>query len=310
MRWSGTAHPVFVGRVRELAILEQVWTQAAAGARQVVFVGGDPGGGKSRLLAEMATMLHERGAAVLFGGCIEEFAPPYQPFVQPIDALLPDLQSGRLPLVGAHGRDAGQLLDRLTTLSGQRPTRAGPVEHRRPLYDAAVDALRSAAAQRPLVLVLEDLHWAGSTALQLLRYLVEQTADARILLLASHRTTAPDRSRPLANAMAPMYRLDGVRRLDLAGLDTEDISDYLIREGGVSSSRAPGYAAVLRDQTGGNPFFLREVWLFPLIAILATVIQGPASLTGCTATIAPRDGARGMAARGTQPRARFRGASA
>ena len=260
VRWSGTAHPVFVGRVRELAILEQVWTQAAAGARQVVFVGGDPGGGKSRLLAEMATMLHERGAAVLFGGCIEEFAPPYQPFVQPIDALLPDLQSGRLPLVGAHGRDAGQLLDRLTTLSGQRPTRAGPVEHRRPLYDAAVDALRSAAAQRPLVLVLEDLHWAGSTALQLLRYLVEQTADARILLLASHRTTAPDRSRPLANLMAPMYRLDGVRRLDLAGLDTEDISDYLIREGGVSSSRAPGYAAVLRDQTGGNPFFLREVW--------------------------------------------------
>ena len=123
-----------------------------------------------------------------------------------------------------------------------------------------MDAFRAAAAQRPLVLVLEDLHWAGSTALQLLAYLVEQTADARILLLASHRTTAPDRSRPLAQAIAPLYRLDGVRRLDLAGLDTEDITDYLIRESGVSAGRARACAAVLRDQTGGNPFFLRELW--------------------------------------------------
>ena len=226
----------------------------------MVFVGGDPGGGKSRLLAEVATVLHERGAAVLLGSCIEEFGPPYQPFVQPIDALLPDLRSGRLPLAGAAGRDATPLTDRLATLSGQRPSRAGAAEHRRRLYDAAVDAFRAAAAQRPLVLVLEDLHWAGSTALQLLGYLVEQTADARILLLASHRTTAPDRSRPLAHAIAPLYRLDGVRRLDLAGLDTEDITDYLIRESGVSASRARAFAAVLRDQTGGNPFFLRELW--------------------------------------------------
>jgi DNA-binding CsgD family transcriptional regulator len=260
VRWSGTAHRVFVGRARELAVLEQVWSEAAAGARQVVFVGGDPGGGKSRLLAEVATTLHERGAAVLVGGCIEEFGPPYQPFVQPIDSLMPDLLTGRLPLAGTGGRDAAVLTDRLATLSGQRPTRAGAAEHRRRLYDAAVDACRAAAAERPLVLVLEDLHWAGSTALQLLGYLVEQTADARILLLASHRTTAPDRSRPLAQAIAPLYRLDGVRRLDLAGLDTEDITDYLIREGGVSAGRARACAAVLRDQTGGNPFFLRELW--------------------------------------------------
>jgi DNA-binding CsgD family transcriptional regulator len=260
VRWSGTAHPVFVGRSRELAVLEQVWAEAVAGARQVVFVGGDPGGGKSRLLAEVATMLHKRGAAVLLGSCIEEFGPPYQPLVQPLDALVPDLRSGELPLAGAPGQDATPLSDQLAMLSGQRPTRTGAAQHRRRLYDAAVDAFRAAAAQRPLVLVLEDLHWAGSTALQLLSYVVQQTADSRILLLASHRTTAPDRSRPLAQSMAPLYRLDGVRRLDLAGLDTEDITDYLIRESGVSVSRARSYAAVLRDQTGGNPFFLREVW--------------------------------------------------
>ena len=58
VRWSGTAHPVFVGRSHELAVLEQVWGEAVTGARQVVFVGGDPGAGKSRLLAEVATVLH------------------------------------------------------------------------------------------------------------------------------------------------------------------------------------------------------------------------------------------------------------
>jgi DNA-binding CsgD family transcriptional regulator len=259
VRWSGTAHPVFVGRAKELAALEQVWGEAEAGARQVVFVGGEPGGGKSRLLAEVATDLHARGAAVLLGSCSEEFGPPYQPFVQPIDALMPDLSSGRLPLAGANGRDAAPLIDRLATLSGQRPSRSGAPEQRRPLYDAAVDAFLAAAAERPLVLVLEDLHWAGSTALQLLAYLVEQTAEARILVLATHRTTAPDRSRPLAQALAPLYRLDGVRRLDLEGLETEEITDYLVRETGVAVRRARTHAAVLRNQTGGNPFFLREI---------------------------------------------------
>ncbi len=263
MRWSGPAHRVFVGRGDELAQLEQVWAEALAGARQVVFVGGEPGGGKSRLLAEAATALHRSGAAVLLGSCIEEFGPPYQPFVQPLEALVPDLLSGLLPHVEAAegaGDDVASLADRLATLAGHRPSRVGAPEHRRRLYDAAVGAFRAAAEERPTVLVLEDIHWAGSTALQLLRYVVEQTADERLLVLASHRSTAPDRSPALAQAMAHLYALDGVRRLDLAGLGTEDVTDYLVREGGVPAHRARAFAGVLRDQTGGNPFFLREVW--------------------------------------------------
>ena len=220
-----------------------------------------PGGGKSRLLAEVATVLHERGAAVLLGGCIEEFGPPYQPFVQPLDALVPG-PAQRPAAAGraAAGQDPTALTDRLATLSGQRPARAAPREHRRRLYDAAVDAFRAAAAQRPLVLVLEDLHWAGSTALQLLGYSwSRRRTPGSCARHAPHhrRRTGPGRSR---QAISPLYRLDGVRRLDLAGLDTEDIADYLVRESGVSASRAASCAPVLRDQTGGNPFFLRELW--------------------------------------------------
>ena len=79
-------------------------------------------------------------------------------------------------------------------------------------------------------------------------------------MLCTHRTTAPDRSDELTYAIADLYRLDGVRRLDLAGLSVEEVAQYLVAEGGLSARRAREYATVLRDQTGGNPFFLRELW--------------------------------------------------
>jgi DNA-binding CsgD family transcriptional regulator/tetratricopeptide (TPR) repeat protein len=259
-RWSGTARPAFVGRTRELAAVADAWAEVERGCRQVVFIGGEPGAGKSRLLAELARILHGRGAAVLAGSCVEEFGAPYQPFVQPLDLLREDVAAGRLSAPGVAAGDAADLVRRLEVLTGRRPPRTSGREHRRRLYDAATDLLRVAAAERPLVLLLEDLHWAGTAGLQLLAYLVERTADTRILVLASHRTTTPDRSLPLVHTAAELYRLDGVRRLDLAGLDTDDITDYLVREAGVPRSRARAFAAVLREKTGGNPFFLRELW--------------------------------------------------
>ena len=249
-RWSSPARPTFVGRWAELATFEEVWAAVLAGSRQVVFVGGEPGAGKSRLLAEVATTLHRHGAAVLVGTCAAEFGPPYQPFGEPLAALL-----------GARADTAHD--ERLSTLAGRgSPEDAdGPSpEYRRELYDAAVDAIRDVAVHRPLVLVLEDLHWAGPSSLQLLAHLVERTADCPILVLGTHRTTAPDRSAGLVRTVAQLYRLDGVRRLDLAGLAAEDIAQYLVEEGHLSPRAARSAATVLRDQTGGNPFFLRELW--------------------------------------------------
>ncbi len=249
-RWSAPARPSFVGRWAELATLEEVWSAVCVGSRQVVFVGGEPGAGKSRLLAEVATTLHGHGAAVLVGTCTAEFGPPYQPFGAPLDALLGTREDPR------HD-------ERLSTLAGRSPpedTDAPSHEFRRTLYDAAVDAVCDVAAHRPLVLALEDLHWAGPPSLQLLTHLVERTADCPMLVLATHRTTAPDRSADLVRCIAQLHRLDGVRRLDLAGLAAEDIAQYLVQEGHLSPRAARSAATALRDQTGGNPFFLRELW--------------------------------------------------
>ncbi|MGY1666673.1 ATP-binding protein [Geodermatophilus sp. SYSU D00696] len=271
-RWSSPARPAFVGRWCELATFEEVWTAVLAGSRQVVFVGGEPGAGKSRLVAEVSTTLHRHGAAVLVGTCAAEFGPPYQPFGEPLAALL-----------GARGEARQD--ERLSLLAGRSTVvhADGPShEHRRVLYDAAVEALCDAAADRPLVLVLEDLHWAGASSLQLLAHLVERTADAPILLLATHRTTAPDRSAGLVRTIAQLFRLDGVRRLDLAGLAAEDIAQYLVVEGHLSPRAARSAATVLRDQTGGNPFFLRELWRDHLA-------RGGARLAGGKAPASVRD---------------------
>lgn len=246
---------------------------ALTGCRQLVVVGGEPGAGKSRLLAEQCTTLYEQGACVLLGTCVADLGLPYQPFVEPVEALL------------AAQPDDRSTVDRLQVLAGRgvRRTGADEPEHRRQLYDSVISGLRDLSRQHPVVLALEDLHWAGPPAVELLSYLVEQLAESRLLVLATHRTTAPDRSAALVNAVSRLYRLDGVRRLDLDGLRTEDIVDYLGREAGIPAQRAQRPASVLRDQTGGNPFFLRELWRDlarrgGISAVWATGVPAPASV--------------------------------
>ena len=250
LRWNGVPQPALVGRHRELAVLDEVWSLVLRGCRQVVVVGGEPGAGKSRLLAEQCAALYDLGAFVLVGSCLPDLGLPYQPFTEPVETLLagPQLDEGSA--------------ERLRVVAGRTAEQAHPdePEHRRQLYDSVVDALAPLCRHQPVVLALEDLHWAGPPALELLTYLVERLPESRLLVLATHRTTAPDRSPALLDAVSRLYRLDGVRRLDLEGLRTEDITDYLQREAGLPAEQARGPAAVLHAQTAGNPFFLRELW--------------------------------------------------
>ncbi|MGY1638862.1 AAA family ATPase [Geodermatophilus sp. SYSU D00742] len=246
-RWTRAAAPRFVGRRRELDCLEGLWAAVRGGARQVAFLGGEPGAGKSRLLAEFCAVLHERGATVLLGTCAAELGPPYQPFVEPLEALLP-------------AAGPGPAREALARLVGRAAVDDSPEpDTRRELYDAAVDAVRGLTRNGPVVLALEDVHWSGRAGLQLLGHLVERTAELPLLVLATHRTTAPERTAALTGTIAQLYRLDGVRRLDLAGLDTEEVAEYLAHEARMPVHRARVAAALLRDRTGGNPFLLREL---------------------------------------------------
>ena len=250
------AQPTFVGRQRELLELAAIAGEVADGNRRVVFIGGEPGSGKSRLVSEL-TMSMGSSFRLLAGGCIAEFGPPYQPFTEPLRALLEDVRS----TTAGTDIDAA-VLERLELLVDTRPPsdELGVMEFERRLYEAALSILGAVAREKLLVLVLEDVHWAGDDALRLLRFLVERTGDVGLLVLATHRSTPPDRSSALADTMSRLYRLDGVVRLDLEPLSTEDIADFVAAEEGVEHDRAHPAAVELRRRTGGNPFFLRELW--------------------------------------------------
>ena len=256
---SGTA---FVGRRAEVDRLESIWAAVEDDRRQLVFVGGEPGVGKTRLVAEAAAALREHGATVLWGACREDLDIPYRPFValleQALELATPEALAEIPPAVAAP-------LRRLTAkASGRWPVPTEPVsgdtESRPVLFDAVLRALLAAAERGPLVLVLEDLHWAQEPTLALLSHVAESTAGERLLVLATRRTTAPDRTDAVTYALADLHRLDGVERIDLVGLSNEDVAEYLFRQNGVSLAAAREAAPVLRDQTGGNPFFLQEFW--------------------------------------------------
>jgi DNA-binding CsgD family transcriptional regulator len=263
LRWGNPGwQPPFVGRRDDLAVLEEAWAAVVAGAGRAVFVGGEPGAGKSRLVAEAARVLYGQQATVLVGSCVAELGAPYEPLDEPVRVLVPAVRCGQVPLEdwGAAGDELR--LELLSAVAGRVVAASAPAEagYRRGVYDAVVSAFRGAADVAPLVLVLEDLHWAGETAVELLGYLVERTAGSRVLVLATHRTSGPDRSRSLVEAIAGLHRLDGVRRLDLPPLTTDDIADYLARQVPGPGRQLRGAAALLRGQSGGNPFFLRELW--------------------------------------------------
>lgn len=244
---------LLVGRAAELAAFEQAWERVRDGDRRVVFIGGEPGAGKTRLAAEVAGTLVDHDVAVLVGGSNADADVPYAPFAEALDRLLAAGQAGSLaePLT-----DLGPQLRRLSANVDRHLPGAGAGDAagggRRVLFDAVTGFLRRLAADRPIALILEDLHWAKLPTLAMLEQVLIGCADARLLVLATFRTTQPDRSDELAGRLAELHRFDGVRRLDLAGLDTEAIAEYVGRAHRLPRPAARTAAALLRDRTAAT----------------------------------------------------------
>jgi DNA-binding CsgD family transcriptional regulator len=253
--WTASGQPPFVARREEVAALEAAWADAVGGAGRAVFVSGDAGWGKSRLVMDVCTRLHAAGAAVLTGSCIEELGAPFEPFDEPLRVLLP---SFRERASGPPELETADVLERVLAPSGANAD--DPPVGQEHVFAAVVQVLRAAAAAQPLVLALDDLHWAGPAAIQLLRRVTESTTDARVLLIGTLRGSEPDRSEALAETLVAVNRLSGVQRLELAPFTADEIVDYVVLRCGVSRSSAREPAEVLRELTGGNPFLLRVMW--------------------------------------------------
>ena len=230
----------YVGREELLGRLGQARRQAAAGRCQAVVLCGEPGIGKTRTAAEVAQAAFDEGAIALYGRCDEEIGVPYQPFAEALDWYTGHVDQ---PVLGRH---PGELI-RLQPLLGSRlaglaaPVSSDPRSEEFLLFEATRAWLVELSRQQPVVLVLDDLHWASKPVLLLLRHVlraaVAEEEGVRLLVLATYRDTELGRNHALAGVMADVRRLPGVEQLAMAGLSAAEVAELLSQAAGHDARR-------------------------------------------------------------------------
>jgi class 3 adenylate cyclase/tetratricopeptide (TPR) repeat protein len=253
----------FVGRLDERAELQEIAAAAEAGHRQVALISGEPGIGKSRLAAQTAIDLHSRGAAVLFGRSTEDVDPPHRPWAE---ALSHYVEHAPQHVIDRHvGRHGGELLRLAPGLADRAPGVPAPKHtdaetERYLLRAAAIGMFVEAAREQPVVVVLDDVQWADSQSLALFRHLVGSTADAELLLLGTHRESELTRGHPLNLVLGDLRREEGVRRIGLTGLDSDDVGALMETVlGEALREERTDLADEISRETDGNPFFVGEI---------------------------------------------------
>jgi DNA-binding CsgD family transcriptional regulator len=258
---AGLVTTPFVGRGEELAALTADLDAAVAGHGGVVLLAGEPGIGKTRLAEELAAQATARSALVLWGRCWEgEGAPAFWPWVQVVRAYVEAGDpAGLAHDMGAGAADIAQVVpairDRLPDLPTPPPVEPEAARFR--LFDSLTAFFRAAAARRPLLLILDDLHWADAPSLALLRFVSRELERAGPLVVGIYRQAEVDRGHPLLATVADLTRGQRRRQVLLRGLDQRDVASFVAQMAGVEPS--PELATALYQQTDGNPFFVTEV---------------------------------------------------
>ena len=266
VRWPAalSAHErgTFVGRSGELNVLLEAWRGSLAGQRTFALLVGEAGIGKTTLAAELAARAREDGANVLYGRCDEDSSAPYQPVADMLRHTLSSLNiAGLRRRLGPHAAELGVLLPELDEPGASLVDRPGTPrwqleESRRRLHDAVAALIDVLASTQPLLLVLDDLHWADRPTLQLIRHLVRSGGTTRVLVLGSQRDEI-DEDHDLHEVCGDLRRDGTLRRIELGGLAASDVGVLVCELGGEDASEA--FVNALHDETEGNPFFVGEV---------------------------------------------------
>jgi len=248
-----TPSGALVGRVDELAALRTALKAVWDGGTGVVLLEGEPGVGKTRLLEEATTEAAARGALVVWSHCVDgDGAPSMWPWVQVVDAVL-----RRLPPETRGEWLSGELGSLATPMaqSGEgRHALNGTSQYR--LFEQVSTLLADVATRTPLVLVVDDLHWADAASMRLLVHVATQRVPG-ILTCGALRDHAPLSNSELGKELAALTRIPGHRRITLGPLSVADVATLVHRETG-----QPPTDAVTRrvfERTDGNPLFVREL---------------------------------------------------
>ncbi|MEV8634092.1 AAA family ATPase [Streptosporangium sp. NPDC051023] len=249
--------PVFVGREAELAGLAEAFEQARDNAAAAVLLGGEAGGGKSRLIGRFAEQAAGDGAHVLIGGCVELSTEglAYAPFTAAIRQLVRESSAEEVAalLPGGGARDLARLLPEFGEPSGDVETDTA----RARLFEQILTLLERLAERRPVVLVIEDIHWADRSSRDLIAFLSRNLRAAPVLMILTYRSDDLHRQHPLRPVLAELGRVDGVVRLDLPRLTRDEVAAQMA---GILG-RTPEFALVgqIFERSEGIPLFVEAL---------------------------------------------------
>jgi ATP/maltotriose-dependent transcriptional regulator MalT len=252
------ASPVLVGRSGQLSVLDTALADAGRGSPSAILVGGEAGVGKSRLVEEFAALSRGRGARVLAGGCLELGVDglPFAPFTSILRELVRDL--GTEGVAGLLPGGATRELARLLPEFGEPPGTADAGEARARLFEQVLVLLEQLADAGPVVLVIEDAHWADRSTRDLLAFLIRnQRALDGLLIVVIYRSDELHRSHPLRPLLAELDRIGWVSRMELGRLSRQDTGELVTRLTG----REPGEDVLetVYRRTEGNPLFVEAL---------------------------------------------------
>ncbi|MCW3019156.1 MAG: family transcriptional regulator, partial [Solirubrobacterales bacterium] len=253
----------YVGRVAERERLTELWRQASEGSLRLALISGEAGVGKTRLSTQLALQVREEGATVLYGRCDEDLGVPYQPWAQALAYLVNEAPQRVLAThVERHEGDLARLVpalgDRVPDLPP--PRQSDPETERYLLYAAVAGLLEGAAEEAPLLLILDDLHWADQPTLSLLRHVMTAGSSLGVMVMGTYRDSDLSRDHPLTALLADLHRDQGGERIKLTGLESRDVLALMEALVGQDFDADGGaLAAEITRETAGNPFFAVEL---------------------------------------------------
>lgn len=258
---SDGSRSIFIGRVPELQRLEARLRTASAGEAAAEVIGGEAGVGKSRLVAAFAEQARSAGCRILVGSCLDlgERGLPYAPFVAVFRALIRDVESASLAALLGPGRAE---LSRLLPELGVQAGAAAPLDETSPqaqsrLFELILGVLERLARSAPVLLVIEDIHWADQSTRDLLSFLVRVLRHSRVMFLITVRSDELHGQHPVLTYLAELERLEQVERIEVPPFGTAEVelqiralyvphpSDELVR--------------MITERTDGNPFFVEQL---------------------------------------------------
>jgi DNA-binding CsgD family transcriptional regulator len=256
---SGRASsPVLVGRDEQMAALEAAFASVRQGGPSAVLLGGEAGVGKTRLVSEFGRTAASAGARVMTGGCLELGTDglPFAPFTAVLRDLVHEMGADAVAsmLPGRTTRGLARLLPEL----GEPDTGGDPAEARARLFEEVLSAIEQLTRQSPVVLVIEDAHWADRSSRDLLTFLIgNQRALSGLLIVVTYRSDELHRTHPLRPLLATLDRIAWVERIELARLTRDDTDELAVRILG----REPlgDLAEALYHRSEGNPLFVEAL---------------------------------------------------